>query len=143
MALGRWAVQWLFDDLRPEEVDAVNLLWWMHRRIDDTQLPDSRVVVEFVHTEPKRTTIWMVLDRGEASVCLQHPGFDPDLVVTTTTPALAEVFSGRRHVVERPPLGCDPHRRAAVPRQAPPAVVPREPLRRCHPGDGQQPRLIG
>jgi DNA-binding HxlR family transcriptional regulator len=94
MALGRWAVQWLFDDLRPEEVDAVNLLWWMHRRIDDTQLPDSRVVIEFVHTAPKRTAIWMVLDRGEASVCLQHPGFDPDLVVTTTTPALAEVFSG-------------------------------------------------
>ena len=27
-------------------------------------------------------------------MCLQHPGFDPDLVVTTTTPALAEVFSG-------------------------------------------------
>jgi hypothetical protein len=38
----------------------------------------------------------MVLDRGEASVCLQHPGFDPDLLVTTTTPALAEVFSGFR-----------------------------------------------
>jgi DNA-binding HxlR family transcriptional regulator len=94
MALGRWAVQWLFDDLRPEEVDAVNLLWWMHRRIDETQLPDARVVIEFAHTAPKRTAIWMVLDRGEASVCLQHPGFDPDLVVTTTTPALAEVFSG-------------------------------------------------
>lgn len=36
----------------------------------------------------------MVLDRGEASVCLQHPGFDPDVVVTTTTPAIAEVFQG-------------------------------------------------
>lgn len=94
MALGRWAVQWLFDDLRPEEVDAVNLLWWMHRRIDETQLPDARVVIEFAHTAPKRIAIWMVLDRGEASVCLQHPGFEPDLVVTTTTPALAEVFSG-------------------------------------------------
>jgi DNA-binding HxlR family transcriptional regulator len=92
--LGRWAVHWLFDDLRPEDVDAVNLLWWMHRRIDEANLPDSRVVIEFVHTAPTRTVIWMVLDRGEASVCLQHPGFDPDLVVTTTTRALAEVFSG-------------------------------------------------
>ena len=36
----------------------------------------------------------MVLDRGEASVCIQHPGFDSDLVVTSTTPALAEVFAG-------------------------------------------------
>ena len=94
VALGRWAVHWLFDDLRPQDVDPVNLLWWMHRRIDETELPAARVVIEFVHTEPTRTVIWMVLDRGEASVCLQHPGFDPDLVVTTTTPALAEVFAG-------------------------------------------------
>jgi hypothetical protein len=66
----------------------------MHRRIDEQQLPTGRVVIQFDHTEPRRTAIWMVLDRGEASVCIQHPGFEPDLVVTTTTPALAEVFSG-------------------------------------------------
>jgi DNA-binding HxlR family transcriptional regulator len=94
MALGRWAVQWLFDDLRPDDVDAVNLLWWMHRRLDEEQLPTTRVVIEFRHTAPTRTTIWMVLDRGEASVCLQHPGFEPDVLVTSTTRALAEVFSG-------------------------------------------------
>jgi DNA-binding HxlR family transcriptional regulator len=94
LALGRWAVQWLFDDLRPEEVDPVNLTWWMHRRIDEEQLPDARVVIEFVYTEPTRTMIWMVLDRGEASVCMQHPGFDPDVVVVSTTATMAQVFSG-------------------------------------------------
>jgi DNA-binding HxlR family transcriptional regulator len=93
-ALGRWAIEWLFDDLHPEEIDPVNLTWWMHRRIDEERLPPGRVVIEFEHTAPERTTIWMVLDRGEASVCVQHPGFDPDVVVTTTTPALAEVFNG-------------------------------------------------
>ena len=72
----------------------MNLTWFMHRRIDEEALPDGRVVLELVYTAPKRTVIWMVLDRGEASVCLQHPGFDPDLVVTTTTPVMAEVFSG-------------------------------------------------
>ena len=30
--------------------------------------------IQFDHTAPKRQTIWMVLDRGEASVCMQHPG---------------------------------------------------------------------
>ena len=93
-ALGKWAVHWLFDDLRPHEVEPVNLMWWMHRRIDHEQLPSRRVVLEFAHTAPERTTLWLVLDRGEASVCVQHPGFDPDVVVTTTTPALAEVFQG-------------------------------------------------
>lgn len=93
-ALGQWAVEWLFDDLEPHETDPVTLTWWMHRRIDTAELPPGRVVIEFNHTAPERTLIWMVLDRGEASVCIQHPGFDPDVVVTTTTPALAEVFQG-------------------------------------------------
>jgi DNA-binding HxlR family transcriptional regulator len=92
--LGRWAVEWLFDELRPQDVDAVNLMWWMHRRIDEEQLPPQRVVIEFLHTAPTRTAIWIVLDRGEASVCVQHPGFDSDLLVTTTTADLAEVFAG-------------------------------------------------
>jgi hypothetical protein len=37
-----------------------------------------------------------VLDRGEATVCVQHPGFDVDVVVTSTTPDLADVFQGYR-----------------------------------------------
>ena len=28
------------------------------------------------------------------SVCVQHPGFEPDLVVVSTTPTLADVFNG-------------------------------------------------
>jgi DNA-binding HxlR family transcriptional regulator len=94
MALGRWAVEWLFEELHPEEVDPITLTWWMHRRIDEKALPPGRVVVQFDYTAPTRQTLWMVLDRGEASVCINHPGFDSDLLVTTTTPALARVFQG-------------------------------------------------
>lgn len=93
-ALGRWAIEWLFDEFHPEEVDPVTLTWWMHRRIDPERVPAGRVVIEFVYSTPGRQTIWMVLDRGEASVCLQHPGFDSDVVVSTTTAALASVFQG-------------------------------------------------
>jgi DNA-binding HxlR family transcriptional regulator len=94
ISLGRWAIQWLYDDLEPHEVDPVTLTWWMHRRIDHANLPPGRTVIQFDHTTPQRLSIWMVLDRGQASVCVQHPGFDPDVLVTTTTPALAEVFQG-------------------------------------------------
>jgi len=94
-SLGRWAVEWLYDELDPHDVDPVTLMWWMHRRVDVGALPEGRVVVEFLHTAPERRTLWMVLDRGEASVCMQHPGFDSDVLVTATTPVLAEVFSGR------------------------------------------------
>lgn len=94
LTLGRWSVHWLYQELRPRGVDARTLMWWMHRRVDAEQLPPGRVVVAFVHTAPVRTTIWMVVDRGEVSVCMTHPGYDSDLVVTAPTPALSGVFNG-------------------------------------------------
>ncbi len=69
-------------------------MWWMHRRIVPERLPSVRVVVEFVHTAPARTRIWLVFDRGEVSVCMQHPGYDSDVVVTSPTTALSGVFNG-------------------------------------------------
>ena len=92
-AMGRWAVEWLYDEF-DDDVDAVTLMWWMHRLVDRDSVPAGRVVIEFRHTAPERVSIWLVLDRGEPSVCLQHPGTDSDLVVTTPTTALARVFSG-------------------------------------------------
>ncbi|GAA3909861.1 winged helix-turn-helix transcriptional regulator [Microbacterium invictum] len=96
LGLGRWAIEWLFEELRPHDVDSLTLTWWMHRRVNPERFPPHRVVVEFRHTAPQRDTYWLVLDHGEASVCLQHPGFDVDVIVTSTTGSLADVFQGYR-----------------------------------------------
>jgi DNA-binding HxlR family transcriptional regulator len=93
-SLGRWAIEWLFDELRPHDVDPVTLTWWMHRRIASDRLPPVRTVVEFRHVGAEQEMIWLVLERGEASVCIQHPGYDVNLLVTTTTADLADVFQG-------------------------------------------------
>lgn len=93
-AMGQWAIRWKFDELRDDVVDAVTLTWWMHRHVDATEFPPSRVVVQFDHTAPVRQSLWILLDRGEASICRQHPGFDPDIIVTAPTAALADVFRG-------------------------------------------------
>lgn len=94
MALGRWSIEWLYEDLRPTDVDAVTLMWWMHRRVDRERLPEDRVVVQFDHTAPDRVSIWLVFERGDVSVCRQHPGFDADVLVKAPTPELARVFNG-------------------------------------------------
>jgi len=93
-SMGRWAITWLYDELRSDDVDAQTLMWWMHRRVDPATFPPGRVVVEFEHTAPQRQRIWLVLDHGEASVCMQHPGYDSDVVVRTSTPTLGAVFGG-------------------------------------------------
>jgi DNA-binding HxlR family transcriptional regulator len=95
-AIGRWTIDWMFDDIDPADINVRHLMWLMHLRVDVERLPPGRVVVQWDHTAPERQSVWMVFDRGEPSVCPHHPGFEPDLVVTTTTPALAEVFQGYR-----------------------------------------------
>ena len=84
----------MYSNLDSTDVDAVTLMWWMHRRVDVSRLPHDRVVIQFDHTAPKRCSFWVVIEQGAASVCLQDPGYTVDAVVTCTTPALARVFSG-------------------------------------------------
>ncbi|HUP75164.1 MAG TPA: helix-turn-helix domain-containing protein [Acidimicrobiales bacterium] len=93
-AIGEWAVRWMFAEPEPEEVDPVTLTWWMHRRVNTDQLPDRRVVIQFNYRGANDTIIWLILDRGEPSVCVKHPGFDSDVIVTTDAAAFMRVFSG-------------------------------------------------
>jgi DNA-binding HxlR family transcriptional regulator len=94
MAFGEWAVRWMFSEPEPREVDPVTLTWWMSRRLALESLPTSRVVVEFDYQGAEPLRLWLILDRLEASVCTDHPGFDSDVTVVTEPVALMRVFSG-------------------------------------------------
>lgn len=94
IGLGRWAVEWLYDVIDEDDVDAVTLMWWMHRFVDVSDMPPSRLVIQFDHTAPQRTSFWIVVEGGGASVCQAHPGFESDAVVTAATSTLARVFIG-------------------------------------------------
>ena len=94
MAVGEWAVRWMFSEPEPRDVDPVTLTWWMSRRTVAEELPADRTVVQFDYAGDDPTRIWIVLERREASVCTEAPGFDSDVVVTTDPVALMRVFSG-------------------------------------------------
>ena len=94
MAVGEWAVRWMFSEPEPHEVDPVTLTWWMSRRLVVDALPNQRTVIQFDYTGAEPTRIWMVIERRETSVCTDPPGFESDLVVTTEPVALMRVFSG-------------------------------------------------
>ena len=93
-ALGEWGVTWSFTDPRPEELDPDLLIVWMARHVDHDELPADRTVVQFDFRNPAKR-YWMVLERSEVSVCLQHPGFDVDLEVAVDTATLYRIYLGR------------------------------------------------
>ena len=68
IVMGRWSVAWMYSNLDSTDVDAVTLMWWMHRRVDVSRLPHDRVVIQFDHTAPKRCSFWVVIEQGAASV---------------------------------------------------------------------------
>ena len=94
MAVGEWAVRWMFSEPEPRNVDPVTLTWWMSRRLVADQVPDDRTVVQFDYEGDDPARLWIVLERRDASVCTEPPGFDSDVVLTTEPVALMRVFSG-------------------------------------------------
>ncbi|MFC7496775.1 MULTISPECIES: winged helix-turn-helix transcriptional regulator [unclassified Nocardioides] len=94
MAVGEWAVRWMFSEPEPREVDPVTLTWWMSRRVVVDALPDQRTVIQFEYGGDAPMRIWLVIEKPETSVCTDPPGFDVDLVVGTDPVDLMRVFSG-------------------------------------------------
>lgn len=105
MAIGEWAVRWMFAEPEPRDVDPVTLTWWMSRRLARDELPAGRVIIEFDYRGDDPTHIWLILERQEASVCTDHPGFPSDVVIATEPVNLMRVFSGITTLAQANPDG--------------------------------------
>ena len=92
--IGEWGASWAFPDPDPAELDTDLLMRWISRHIAQDQLPADRRVVRFDFTSPGRR-YWLVLQPGDASVCLHHPGFDEDVIVTARAATMYDVYFGR------------------------------------------------
>jgi DNA-binding HxlR family transcriptional regulator len=94
-SLTLWGAKWAFDAPEPAELNPVLLLWWMRDRVNLEKLPKRRIVVEFNFQETRPKRFWLVLDPGDISVCVKHPGFDIDMFIQAELAALYEVWYGR------------------------------------------------
>jgi DNA-binding HxlR family transcriptional regulator len=90
-----WGAKWAFGEPELTELDPLLLLWWMRDRVYTERLPELRIVVEFAFRGPRPGTYWLVLEPGDVSVCLKHPGFDIDVLVTADLAAFYQVWLGR------------------------------------------------
>jgi DNA-binding HxlR family transcriptional regulator/putative sterol carrier protein len=93
-ALSEWGAQWTFGEPEADELDAAVLVWWMHGRLDTTDLPGQRHVFHIRFTDDPQQ-FWIVIESGDPSVCLSDPGFDVDVTITSDLEALYQVWLGR------------------------------------------------
>ena len=98
--LGEWGARWAFGDPRPSELDPTILLWWMRRRVYFDRISRRRIVIQFEFRGAPPRRYWLLIEPSEASVCLQHPGFEIDVTVTADIAAFYRVWLGRSTLCE-------------------------------------------
>lgn len=91
--LGNWGARWL--ELAPEDYDPFVVLWAWKMHVKLERLPQPRVVIAFNLVDRPRERFWLLLQQPEAELCVKHPGYDEDLVVTTDSRTLTLVHLGR------------------------------------------------
>ncbi len=90
-----WGAKWAFEEPSPEDLDPILLMWWIRGGICSEKLPDQRTVVQFDFKGALVETYWLVLTREDTSLCLSHPGFEIDVLVTADLATCFEVWLGR------------------------------------------------
>ena len=64
------------------------------------QLPKPRIVVQFDVCGQRTGSYWFVMEPTQVSLCLKHPGFEIDVLVTADISALYRVWLGRITLAE-------------------------------------------
>ena len=96
--LAEWGARHAFGDPRPEELDPEVLMWWLHGRIDTTEV-DRRAMIQ-VEIRDRGRIFWLVIEPGDASVCYADPGFEVDAVLRSDLAALYRVWEGEIELLD-------------------------------------------
>jgi hypothetical protein len=96
--LAEWGARYAFGDPRPEELDPEVLMWWLHGRIDASEI-DRRAVIQ-VEVSDRGRIFWLVIEPGEASVCYADPGFDVDAVLRSDLATLYRVWEAEIELLD-------------------------------------------
>jgi DNA-binding HxlR family transcriptional regulator len=97
---GEWGARWAFGAPRPNELDPIILLWWMRRRVAVDRIPRPRVVIQFDFRGAPQLSYWLRIERKDVSVCLKHPGFDVDVILTADIMRFYQVWLGRLSLLD-------------------------------------------
>lgn len=90
-----WGAKWAFDEPREDQLDPLLLMWWMRQRVRTDRIPSQRIVIQFDFHHNKLETYWLVLDPEDVSVCLTHPGYETDVLVSAQLADYFQVWLGR------------------------------------------------
>jgi len=87
-------------ELAPEDYDPFVVLWAWKMHVELDRLPQPRIVIAFDLRDRPKQKFWLLLQAPEPELCIKHPGYDEDLVITTDSRTLTLVHLGRLRLAD-------------------------------------------
>ncbi len=96
VSLGEWGMKWARGQMSDDELDVELLMFDLSRRVDASQLPGGRHVVQFIFTDLTQfKNWWIVLEQdGERELCLHNPGGPVDVQIRTDLRTMTAIWAG-------------------------------------------------
>jgi len=96
VGLAEWGMKWARGQMSDDELDVELLMYDLHRRIDESQLPGGRTVVKFHFPRlPKFAHWWIVLEGdGTRELCVDNPHREIDVEIVTDLRTMTEIWTG-------------------------------------------------
>jgi DNA-binding HxlR family transcriptional regulator len=96
LGIGFWGQRWVESRLSLRNLDPTLLMWDMRRNLSTDPLPPRRCTIQFQYPElsPTQRNYWLVVEKGGVDLCYADPGFDVDLLVTSSLKTMTSVWMG-------------------------------------------------
>lgn len=95
--MGQWGMRWARGDLKDTDLDVGLLMLYLQRSIRPDQLPGDQSVIQFKFTDLKKLNSWWLMVNGDdVDVCLEDPGQNVDVYLTTDLRTMVQCWMGDR-----------------------------------------------
>ena len=102
MGMGEWGHRYVRSNFDHQDLDPSLLMWDIRRCARADQLPYRRTVIEFDFEDQSgaQRFWWLLKEAGSQTLdlCLQHPGYDVDLTVTSDLKTLTSIWMGELQI---------------------------------------------
>ncbi|MDM7933191.1 helix-turn-helix domain-containing protein [Tabrizicola sp.] len=96
LGIGSWGQRWVESRLSLRNLDPSLLMWDMRRNLNPEPLPPRRCTIQFLFPElaPTQRNYWLVVESDNVDLCSFDPGFEVDLLVTSSLKTMTSIWMG-------------------------------------------------
>lgn len=100
IGMGNWGQRWVQSELSMRNLDPSLLMWDMRRNLRPEPMPPSRCTIQFTYPELPNSTRhwWMIVEKSKVDLCGFDPGYEIDLIVTTSLRDMTAIWMGHADI---------------------------------------------